>query len=84
MDDLKEIVARALQRSGFKADERDAADLIDALRDPPASVIEAGAKAMWIYRRPHLTVDEWPPVDPNDHESVKLDFLDVWRAALGH
>ena len=49
MDDLKEIVARALQRSGFKADERDAADLIDALRDPPASVIEAGAKALYLH-----------------------------------
>ena len=79
MSGLTEIVAQALVKSGFKADERDALDLLDALRDPPAHVIEAGAKAMH-DALPYF--NPWDEVDDVTRAIFRKSWLTAWRAAL--
>ena len=76
---LNEIVARALRRGGIKADERDAADLIDALRDPPPGVIEAGAKAITDKR---YGEGAWALANNAMRFNAEEEFEAAWRAAL--
>jgi hypothetical protein len=81
MTDLTEIVARALRKGGFKADERDAADLIDALRNPPASVIEAGARAAYDAEWGHGCFDS-DSTSESEKEVARGLFIASWQAAL--
>ena len=56
-----------------------AADVFAALRDPPAHVIEAGAKAIY---EAAIMLDAWHVIDQSERNMWMFDWLASWRAAL--
>ena len=76
---LVEIVARAIW-----ADPKplSVAALSAALRNPPAHVVEAGARAFCDMEYGDGKYDS-EPVSDYEREEYKAAFLTVWRAAIG-
>ena len=60
--------------------------VLAALRNPPPETIEAGAKAMWVADRPHLSeqraIDLWGAHDQRTRNAFMHAWLASWRAAI--